>query len=614
MKKFKEKIKKITNKNYCFLALLLAGLLIFGIISQVKDKNIIKASAEISTNNEYIVNGYKFTYKTSMNDLKKNGLFAHKYARDMLMLQENTEGVAQVIDRNYTSSNGNYNELFTFYETNDLTGEIKEVPFIIGDEEIVYNDYNDDGTPNLNEGIQYYISDIDKTTPEEGQSFFIHSPKITINLQNYYNWNNSVNGLDGKSDLYGGVLVQLCYLKNDIIPDNNKELFDNAIYYNYYLSKPVNFTFDLPVDISNLGYDCRAITIIFENKTINNSYFNYERVANDFYDISKEMSYSSRLSTYEDLRIWQNNEAYIVSTQPKYIYELQGGEIFNDETKLSNDEITYYPNIFTGDYILNYESYPYTTFRTWESISNYLTFGNQTPISGTGNLFQLTGITTRNSSNFYLEGQFDVDIYNQSQEIDFVWDKGDLYKVERINGDRTILNVLGVRSLSYAKEENTITEQIYELDYSIINTLISDKVTGLEFIEKVQPEKPQDNFDRFKNDFFNFVNSTAFGAAVGFLIGLLVGHPLIGAGIGAAIGAGVAVIPLIGDFLEAIGIPNNIGDIIRDNVMPNIPQIIPNPTNPSANPPLGLPWWAILLIVVILSALIYIFNNYLNDK
>lgn len=518
--KFKEIFKKTKNKKYCLTALLLAGLLIFAVLgglnSSKSGKNQAYAATAPATKN-LDLNGIRYTYQTSLKELKNNyGMFKTWY-QNSFSIYEDGEGILNFyignsqLEAAYTAdelinmntllknnisieynnelieSNIDYEELQentttnTFFEfknapsQSDITGiKINYLNLLDIEHRVPYYQIND--RPVIS--VLYVKNDLPNNTNIDKSNSVIYSYASTILLEEYYYKFNKINGYSVRAiwsnfneqtgDGTDNQSITMYYPKN---------LNDNGL---------LNSFEECNLYIDNLNFD-----------NINNNMISYNVLDYEFHSNSNGFRNRGNILLSSDK--FDSNFLQVLSTSSGPVEQLFDGGIrlggnFNENKRIN---AIYYDFYFKN--------------------------------TGLDGGPRVNTLSTNNNSLF---------------QNNILWNYS---RFENVNINSITYN--NQNQLIYLPEIQTLSIEYNGTLYPALYLQVEDILYNVNYVGDIEDIEFN---QKVEEDLNNLLKTVGLGAFVGLLIGLAFGNPLLGAAIGAAIGLAVAIIPLLIDGLQAI--------------------------------------------------------------
>lgn len=576
MKKLKEFVKKIGNKKRCLLSLLLAGLLIFAIVSGLNGSKsaVTEVNAQSAPTTQNLdLNGIRYTFNTSLSELQnKYSLFRKKQNIDLLQIHE-SETVDLVWDNDIENTNTEFTTLLKEVVQFRRKSNNKIIDLTFSPNEVTGNTAT----------REFDISGED-TEATNGSFAELEDYNLILNLSKWQQLQSYMQG----QNIGGCFTVNFCYVNEEYAQDDMTDTRNNSIVDSYALSNPIDYQYN--VNYHN-GYKLKLIYVTFENEQSNTQNSLYGRVPSKY-------NYTHTSYTRNDY-FTINNVRFVDSNLTNVIrYNMQYGT--QDDKDENNNKIQY--PLYQGNILL--------------STTNY----DSSFISAILTPFQNVNPTIDLSGGAFLGGKF-----NDNKPISTLYFKvytgglgvgastvgvvDDINNLNSNNANYSVFDyILGrpryknQNQLLYVEEQKTLRSNINTTQYNALSAQVQDILYNVEYVGNIEQEEFN---EKTQDDLIDLLKTTGVGAVIGLLIGFLVGNPIGGLVVGAVIGFAVAIIPLIIDGLQAIfgydflsGLYDFFNAIteffvnIIDKIVGFLLSIITNP---------------FVLVLIVLVAILYIF-------
>lgn len=597
MKKFKEKLQKIT-KNKIFIALFMLTLTLFSILSPLNGVNSgnIKADALSAPSTKTLnLNGVRYEYQTSLNELKNNyGLFNNELARDLIVLSEQ-ESLVRLDLLDYAENSPIkdntvlVNAINELIEIKDTNGENKNL-----DVEISYIEEN---------GIE--INDIKEINLMGLDN--LNFDDITFNLQNISSINFGQNIKFNPANFDGALTINFVFLATNYVGDTKEGLKENSIIKSYAFNKSINYSFNV-IKETPKGYTPRLIYICYENDIPSVSNAIYSRVPNQYNDTHKSYLMDSYI-TIDNLTFYDNDLANIISFNLDYstgeddrrIYPLFKGNLLLSTNKADNEMLSF----------IHRFSSPVQTHRFKQVFDTKLYFGGYNAEANVNNVInynQLGQPVTGGPFGYTIQA-------DKTENQEFPINKDVMYTFYGSNSTFTDLKIdyNGQNQLLYVDKISPLRASLIAYpnvgdinqtyNGSGLSAQVDNVLYGVTLAGNIQEITKNENI---QEDFLNMLKTGALGTLIGLFIGLITGNPALGAGIGGAGGLLIGVIPLIIDaFSNVVG--NSPALNIIYNLFKSITMLFVDIFNAIINFLINFITNPIVLIVVVIAILVYIF-------
>lgn len=585
MKKIKEFIKKIGNKKRCLLSLIIAGLLIFAVISGLNSPKsaVTEVNAIAPTTKNLDLNGVGYTYTTSLSELKnKYNLFNNDFSRQFCTIVSNTESENTLLLSAISNDSNSFDE---FDRQNENVAETLNENLVFIDEKGVKSTYSNSFENNWN---------VESNQPRWDRPSYDFTKDNIGSLDDYVSLNinfvNLINDLELGAGLNANnykknIMVSFYYLNadRDYTNDNEEYLYNNSKRFNYVLSKPIN---DFNIDIKKIdGYDLKNIVISFENDTQSFPNGIYGRVLNTYEEFKPNGMTANGNIVINNVKFVKNNQANIITFYSDFTY--------NDSVK---------KEYFKGDLLLSREKYDHNFIeKIWAGEKN------------------ITGRVNLNGAGFF-GGKFNDNFPTGSELVFkkigagnsvysfFVLVETNVFNIDYVKNVFTSPNFhifyYNQSRLLHIENISPLTGEISgdNNTYSALSAQVEDVLYNLNYVGNIEEEEFNQKVEK---DLADLLKTTGLGAVIGLLGGFLVGNPVGGLIVGTAIGFFSSISPLLIDGLQAIfgkdflsGLYNFFDKIseffvgVFDGIVNFLMSIITNP---------------FILILIVMIALLYIF-------
>lgn len=566
MKKIKQFIKKIGNKKLCLLSLLLAGLLIFGVLAGLNGSKTDKTEVHgINTPSiKYLdLNGKRYSYQTSLSELKNSyNIFSHQLQRQFCQIQEDTEGLNNIIVNAFADGPTAVEETQPYYDF--LNNTIKF--------------YTNDTNVSPNYSANFETKSFDML----GEEFDLDNiTNIQFNFENLSTLGGTVPITP--SQYKEGFIISEVFINSDFEGDENAvELRKNTKVISYAFSKAINY--NLKIDVVP-NYLLRLIIVSFENSQIMESNAINSRVPSEFLTSSSSGYTEDGYIFIDNLKFLNNNNANII----KFDTEYTTGTEYNNGFKYKGNILlseTKYDNLFL------------TSLKGTLGTTKYTQLFNSGAIFG-GN-FEENPITSGiqyNTSNYIIGGEYGINVKGDNNSDVLFW-----YE-PAIGTSNWIIHYNKQNRLMYLPNFNGLNTNYNNIEYNALSSQVDDVLYDVKYVGELNEIK---NNEKIQDDFLNLVKVVGLGAFLGLLIGFFTGNPIGGLVGGALVGLATSIIPLLIDGIAAIFGDSPFLDSLHE-LFANIASFFASIVDSLLELLLNLITNPFFLIIILIVAVLYIF-------